>query len=395
MNSDLNCLSFLELLELRDGQSDPEAHEHLKGCPRCQALLAGISSDIDLEPQLTRSSPSLTKDSSSTAVSRPAADDIPVRTGALWRAIATPDADFAWVVVIIGRIPGEGDQLHVAPVAGPATLATDLDLLLGPDVLGYGCFVDVPNFGTVLRSQLLEPVGHLERPLAEGLVALYRHVLQGMPVPDDVPRGLSTLDEQDPRLLEQDARADRLLEIYRPALLLVDAEASREDHVDEPQIGVDPGRQQIGSTSEELSHGLAALFSEHLDGPNAAWDRASLLQEAHADGARLDGFLADRLDLTDKSDVPDLARILHTLKLPWEDTESAVTFTLQRSAGGARIADGPSVPMAARSRAGADPDATTRDLYADQSSVDTSAQAREREIAAYLADLRQELDDLE
>lgn len=395
MNADLNCLSFLELLELRDGQGDSEAREHLKGCLRCQALLSGIPSDFDAEPQPNRSSPSLTAGALSTAVSRPAARGIPVRTGALWRALATPDADFAWVVVIIGRVPGEDDQLLVAPVAGPPALATDLDLLVDPDALGYECFVDVPNFGTVLRTQLLEPVGHLRRPLAEGVVALYRHLLQGTPVPDDVPRGSSTVDEQDPRLLEQDARADRLLEFYRPALLLVDDEANHEDRVDKPQVGVYPGRPQIAPTPDTPSHGLAVLLSEQLDGPSAGWDRASLLEEAHADGAWLDRFLANCLDLTDKRDVPDLARILHTLDLPWEDTEPAVTFALQQSAGGARVADGPSVPMAARSRAGADPDATTRDLYADQSSVDASAQARKREITAYLVELCRELDELE
>jgi hypothetical protein len=212
------------------------------------------------------------------------------------------------------------------------------------------------------------------------------------------------LDEQDPRLLEQAARADSLLELYRPALLFVDAEVDHEDHA-ELQAGADPGRQQMAPTlvdvtaahaqEDKLARGLAALLSEHLDGPDAEWDRASILEEAHADGTRLDGFLGDRLDLTDKGDVSDLARIVHTLKLPWEDARPAVENTLRRSAGGTRVADGPSMPMAARSRAGADPDATTRDLYSDQSSVDASVQAREREIAAYLTELRRELDELE
>ena len=112
-------------------------------------------------------------------------------------------------------------------------------------------------------------------------------------------------------------------------------------------------------------------------------------------GAFLDGFLGDHLQLTDKGDVRDLARVIKILDLTWSDAEPAVVTSLRRSGGGTRSAEGPTVPMAARSRAGADPEQTTRDLYRDQSNVDTSEQARSKEIALYVAELRRELDELE
>lgn len=51
--------------------------------------------------------------------------------------------------------------------------------------------------------------------------------------------------------------------------------------------------------------------------------------------------------------------------------------------------------MAARSRPGASEEEITKDLYADQSQVDRSAQARSAEIASYLAELRRALDEFD
>ena len=360
MNTDLDCLSLMELLELREVADDPTARRHLEQCPRCQALLASLPENIVL-PTLPPAP------AAQTAIARPPAPDR-TRTGSLWRALPDAKSDFAWVVALIGRSPDADDRLLAAPVAAPPALATDTDLVLDANVLGYDAFVDVANLGTLLRSQLVEPVGDLERPAAEALVALYRHVTAGQPAPDEAPRGLPVLDEYDPRLLERTARADSLRALWRPALRLVE---------DAPALT------------------LYDVLIPHFEGADAAWDRASLLETTGVEGAHLSGFFANRLQLTDKTDVADLACVIHALQIGWSQAEPAVACTLAMSAGGTRTAEGLTERMAARSRAGADEQATTRDLYAGQTAVDTSAAARTREIRAYLIELRRALDELE
>lgn len=380
MNPDLNCLSLMELLELRDGADEQAVRDHLNGCTRCRALLAALPAELDLAARAASGA------APHAAVTRPAAP-AEIRTGSLWRAGPDAGSDFAWVVAVIGRSLEADDRLLVAPVAGTSALATDTDLLLDPAVLGYDAFVDLANLGTLLLSQLFEPVGRLERPLAQALVELYRHVLTGAPGPPAAPRGLPVLDEADPRLLEQAARGDALRALWRPALMLVDTEPDEDT-----AAAAQPADAPVATAAQPV---LAEVLTSYLEGPQAEWDRASLLEHSGVDGAHLTGFLSDHLDLTDKTDVQDLARVIHVLQLPWAQAEPVVAATLAATAGGSRSAEGRTLPMAARSRAGADQQATTRDLYADQSSVDASGQARAREIAVYLAELRRELDDLE
>lgn len=382
MNADLHCLSILELLELPAGETPGEAGRHLATCPRCQALLRHLPTN--LLPALTQLQPAReTPPHAGTVRALPATSR--VGTGALWRAVSSPEADVAWVVVIIGRSPDSKDRLLVAPVASPSENATDRDLLLDRDILGYSAFLDMTNLGSLLRSQLLEPIGELNSPLAEAMVELYRHLLVGAPVPEKAPRGLPVLDEADPRLLEEAVRAEALRELWRPAHALVDkaGELNKE------------AATEAASPSGANETTLSQLLLRYIEGPDAEWDRTTLLEAAHADGGRLGGFLVDRLDLTDTSDVPDLARVLHVLGVSWADAQPVVRASLQKSAGGVRQAEGPSVPMAARSRSGADADQTTKDLYADRSSVDTSEEARAKAIGSYLAELQGELEELE
>lgn len=386
MNLDLNCLSLMELLELRDGADDQAARDHLNICARCRTLLSALPAELDLTGLAVPPG-----GAPHAAVARQAAP-AEIRTGSLWRAVPDTGSDFAWVVAVIGRSPEADDRLMVAPVAGRSALATDSDLVLDPAVLGYDAFVDLGNLGTLLRCQLFEPVTRLDRSLAQALAALHRHVLTGAPAPAAAPRGLPVLDEVDPRLLEQAARGDALRTLWRPALMLVDADPEEDaddaDDADAAQLVNAPG-----STAKQPA--LGEVLAGHLEGPQAEWDRASLLEQSGIDGAHLTSFLSDHLDLTDKTDAPALARVIYVLQVPWTQAEAAVAATLASSTGGSRSAEGPTLPMAARSRADADPQDTTRDLYADQSSVDESAQARAREVAAYLAELRHELDDLE
>lgn len=391
MNPSHACPSLLELEELQLGlqRPDEEIERHLAGCPRCRVLLATLAASRHTDDLDT------VRGVSEGATTEPARRAVPegggLRTGALWRAAAGADADFAWVVAIIGRNPDNPDALLVAPVASEPQLATDKDLLLEPELLGYPAFLDMTNLGSVLREQLLEPVGRLERQAAEAMVAFYRHLLTGAPAPTGVVCGIAAESELDPRLLEQAARAESLQELWRPAHLLVTDEEVHEL----PEEVATVAAEAPGPATERGTELLSAVLAEHLQGADAEWDRSTLLEASGAHGVHLDGFLADRLDLTDKEDVADLGRVLHVLEIPWSRAEPAVRGSLERSGGGVRQAHGPGVRMAARSRRGADAQRTARDLYADRSRVDESATARAREITNYLGELERVLEELE
>ncbi|MCA1680780.1 MAG: hypothetical protein LC777_18455, partial [Actinobacteria bacterium] len=358
MISELNCLSLMELVDLRADPGDSVAAAHIADCSRCRALLASLPDQLPLpDQQLAVRGP---RRPVTEAPTRAPAHPARVATGALWRAVPDPGSDFAWLVVIIGRTRDADDRVLVAPVIGTAHVATDADLLLDQSLLGYDAFVDTNNLGVILDTQLIERVADLPTATAQAIVALYRSTLgAGEPPPADL-RGTPVLAATDPRVLASAGRADALRALWRPA------DRQVEDADDEAETGAHAA-PSVAASQPALAAALKLddVLSTRLIGTNAAWDRASLLEQSSADGARLDAFLAGRLDLTDKNDVSDLARILHTLDVPW-DTEAkpAVIQTLTLTSGGTRRAEGPSLPMAARSRPGTSDEDVTEQLYA-------------------------------
>lgn len=374
--TDMECLSLMELLDVRAGVDSAEAREHLDACPRCRAVLAGLPDEISL-PSLPARSVQLPSRTSSPRPDR-------VRTGQLWRAGASGERDWSWVVAVIGMSAETDTRVLVAPVVGDPALATERDLLIDSEALGYEAFVDLQNIGTLLLTQLLESLGALSREQARDLVALHRWTLVGDSEPTGLPTGPPVIAPEDPRLLAAEGRGDELKALWR------DADAQVTD--DARETTGDPAGEI--TQRDEISAGVAEVLLPHFEGPNAAWDRPSLLEQTGVDGGRFDCFLRNSLDLTDKTDVEDLANVLHTLNIHWEDAERAVSVSLGHSTGGRREASGPAMPMAARSQPGTTEEDVARDLYADQTEIDCSGAARSQEIAAYLAELRKALDDL-
>jgi hypothetical protein len=195
------------------------------------------------------------------------------------------------------------------------------------------------------------------------------------------------LEAADPRVLAAAGRGDALRALWRPA------DRQVEDADEDAETTTQQAAEAVGEPSPVVK--IDDVISARLTGADTEWDRSAVLEQSGADGALLDAFLAGRLDLTDKNDVNDLALVLHTLQVPWDEAKPAVIRTLGLSAGGARQAEGPSLPLAARSRPGSSDKDVTEQLYADQSSVDASAEARRGEIDLYIAQLRKALDDLE
>lgn len=367
MTPTYSCPSLLELEALRvDPSGEPDLESHVASCRRCQALLAELRDTapaperVDEPTRPAASTPTLR-----TGTTRLRAATTQIRCGALWQASAEPDAHFAWIVAIIHCQP---DFLLVTPVASadPA-LATGDDIVLDSTVLGYPAFLDLTNHGTVRRDQLHEPVGELDEETAEAMVATHAHLTGTGPETSQGRRGVPVLDQRDFRLLARAKRGEALQALWRSA------------------ASAPSGKVVV----------LSQLLGTAFDDDDGGWDRPTLLEASRAEAKHLRAFMDDHLDLTDKRDIDDLARVLHTLNVPWQEAQPAIRATLQLSGGGSRQADAPGLPMAARSHAGADPETTTRDLYADQSRIDATARAREREIGIYLSELERALDDLD
>src|ERR1039458_1922102 len=125
--NDMECLSLMELLDLRAGAEDTETRQHLDACPRCRAVLDCLPAELSL-PSLPEATAALAP--------RPVLP-LPDRvgTGQLWRTSATGQHDWSWVVAGIG-ISGESeDRVLVAPVIAQSELATERDLVIDSEAL--------------------------------------------------------------------------------------------------------------------------------------------------------------------------------------------------------------------------------------------------------------------
>lgn len=356
--NDLECLSILELLDIRNGDAPADSRAHAQDCPRCSVLLATLQ-PFD-QPQLSTAELAV--------VGRPQAEP-PERVGSgqVW-TVASPDAGFQELVVIIGRSPQQEDQLVAAPVTTEIGMATDLDLLLDPELFGYAAMADMASQGLLFETALETFIGRMGRPQTEQLVALYRAVVGDAEIPEDAPTGLPVLGPEDPRLVARQVRHERFASFWREVDATVDAE--------EPEPQAEP---------------LSVLLSQAMADE---WDRNSLLEATSITGEALDAFFADRLDLTDQSDIEQVGALICKLHLPLKNAMPAVEASLMRSPGGLRVADQNVQRAAARSKRGADPAEVTNLLFARSSRVDDSADARGQAISSYLRSLEKILEDL-
>lgn len=361
-NSQQDCLSMLELVEAAESRSlHPADREHLQRCGRCRALMRQIpgAPGIDFNPQ--------DRELWSRKHGVPPDPD-EKRSGQLW--VVRVDDDWSEVVALVGRTPDSAENFIVAPVAGNPSLATERDLILDPERLGYQCFVDVSNAGVITEAALDAYRGHLGDAEKKDLILLYRAMMGADVSLDQQRTGVPVVDSSDPRLAASILRAERFDVLWREAFRGVDR-------------SVDDGPDAAT---------LSLFLSRFLEEP--AWDRATLLEASAVEGASLDRFLADELDLTDARDIPDLAGVLYALNAKPADALPAVEATLHLGSGGIRHAATTYDRIAARSRKGKTAEQVTGDLLRSSSEVDDSAEARGKQIAAYLEELGRALDEL-
>jgi len=206
-----NCPSFAELFAAEDDLSD-EVREHIASCRRCQALRRHLE-PTDVE----------------TAVE---ADVKPLEREPLRREL-DKEPTLGSVYVIHGPLSDEyllgalvdwdEEEAVVVPVSDEVRYATNWDLLLEQELLGYRAIAEVWNHGTVLVEQLNEKIAELGEA-AGALAALYAAALEGAELATTLAVGPRVLSEIDPRNAFHDQESERAAVYWQPANLLAGVE---------------------------------------------------------------------------------------------------------------------------------------------------------------------------
>jgi hypothetical protein len=131
--------------------------------------------------------------------------------------IEEPCAEELLIVIVLGE--GE-DGLTVVPVSPTVRMATEWDLYLPEELLGYPAVAQVWNQGLILPEQAAETVASVPPSTLDGLTRLVQAANASSDVPPGLTVGPPVLDQQDPRLLHQDAESQTALAYWGPTLAL-------------------------------------------------------------------------------------------------------------------------------------------------------------------------------
>ena len=166
----MSCPSFTELCT---SNAVTTLQVHLADCPRCRAIVARVEASeaprefVDvLAPQVAGPLP---------------------QPGGVWTFWA-PGSDEYLVGAVIEAAPTE---LLIVPLLAETAWATNDDLVLSWDVLGYPALAPIWGADHVLLEQAVEPVDVLSEENLATLNAAYDAFFagEGLPVPGGPPAG--------------------------------------------------------------------------------------------------------------------------------------------------------------------------------------------------------------
>jgi hypothetical protein len=173
-----------------------ELDAHLASCARCRAIVARVeASGAPLSHDPGRPAP----------VGGPAPQH-----GGVW-AFWAPTAD---EYVIGAVIQADATELLIVPLLMETTWASDEDIVLPADVLGYAALAPVWAGDHVLAEQAAEPVDVLSESQSHLLRTAYDAFFSGQALPE--PGGPPVLGGRDPRVAAHAAIADDLRLLYAP-----------------------------------------------------------------------------------------------------------------------------------------------------------------------------------
>jgi hypothetical protein len=365
------CLSIMELQEVKERGPHGRVVAHLEDCARCRALLRDMP-DVS-ENDLPLSSMHLVDTMQTAPTPSPRSGPRPA-SGEVWRAAASRESAWSQLVAVVGRSRAEPGLVIAIPISEEVEYGTDLDLPVARDVLGYNAMLLAWNHGAVLEGQLLEQVGTLSEAAREELVGFYRWLVAGGVRPQVRTVGPPLAGPEDERSWFRSEELESFLLLREPA--------SQE-----------PGGEVIETPADdtEQDEAIAAArsrtvvpFSDFLRRRLASdeWDENSLLERTGIDRRELDGFLSDKLELTSASDARALALILRELGSPPEEVEPQIRRSLELSPGGVVMPESGWRRVAARARSHVPGQQRERDLFGG-AELDESEAARGRAIDLY------------
>lgn len=250
----MSCRSISELCA-RDASEVFESH--LSQCLRCQALQARIETS---EPELGEVA--LAPGGSAESIPEP---------GTVWTIWAPSVEEY-----LVGAIlEADEEQALILPLFAEADWASEADLELSPEVLGYEATAAIWAGDRVLIEQTVEAVDKLSESNFGRLIEAFDAFLSGAEI--ESPGGPPILGEEDPRVGRQVAVADDLRRWYAPWAML---QASEE-------LGpvIEARREDLSIELDELSEELdleprvwlafeSAKADPHAEIPVAAMARA-------------------------------------------------------------------------------------------------------------------------
>jgi hypothetical protein len=280
-----DCPSIDELADFTK-TSDAGVDRHVASCRRCRAVLRLLE---EREP---------------VAADEPRARELPQGSlpqreppggGLTFGEVCVIDTDVSdgtlLVAVVLAGVHGTPETVEVAPISTEIANASEWDLLLAPEdgPLGYPAMAELWNYGTVLADQPIERFGLLAVDGQQRLHAMYEALLAGEKPPDDVPRGVPVVADDDPRAIFQEEEAERVRSFWRPAARTF-AETERETA---PSVGA-----VLGQWLEQQGYGDAEFASE------IGWVTRDVVL-VHADQFDPQTFASERLaELFTRTDIP-------------------------------------------------------------------------------------------
>lgn len=216
----MTCPPFTELCAADAAEA---LHEHLQTCPRCRAIVQRVQGS---EPAL-RAEPD--------APAQPAPHTGPrPQPGGVWTFWAPSSDEY----VVGAVLDGDDTELLIVPLLMDFDWASEEDILLTADVLGYPAVAPVWAGDHVLVEQAAEAVDMLSEEHLSWLLSAYDAFFAGEPI--DAPSGAPVLGDADPRIDAHAAIADELRGLYVPWAMLQGADelgpviAQRRD-----ELGID------------------------------------------------------------------------------------------------------------------------------------------------------------
>lgn len=360
------CLSLIELIELKETGTTRHA-EHVTDCPRCEALLRSLAASElseEVEPPDANGLPA--------APSRASSKAVEVTPGAIWTTLSD-DNGFREVVAIVARSRRDPRLVVVVPISEQIDDATDLDLTVVTENVGYPALLAVWNHGWIYDDQLVEAIGKLDERSREEMTALYRWLVGGGEQPALATVGGPAIrDTNDARNLRRDDERERLQSLWR--------RVSRDQ---EPEGEEDESRFVASPEPSFASLVAAALATDE-------WDEITLAERATMERADLHRILEDDLDLTLATDARRVASLIKVLDFSIDEVEQPLRLSLARSRGGEPIA-GEYYQAAARAAPGVSEEQIKHDLLTK--GIDESDEARARQIDAFWARVVEVHDD--